>query len=358
MDHGPGRDLRSRISPRTRVCGRARLTGSDGFSLLELIVGMTIGAAMIFAISGSLASAIGATSTTRTTVQASLLASERVEEIRGIGWGDTLGHLPGSLVSEPAVVAGRFDPDDAGPLLSEPIIENVAGALTTHVRVTTFQGVRFVTKAFITGASTARRATVVVTWTEGRRAHTVRSSTLLGPRSTTLIGGSAGGGTVLAAAYIVSGSIPSVGTIATVGAVTAPPDASADLASFSPAVEITGTGAHTEAQANAVIHHARAEIGSLAASLPGLSVLGSSVIADINWSTPGAPPTMTCTASFTVNGVTYVNPGPDTVITAGAWRVVLNAQRLEADGSRTITALRITGLGAELTVGYAWARPS
>lgn len=354
----PGRPRKAQVE--RSICRPGLRCASDsGFGLLDLVVGITIGVVMVGGISRAMTSALGASRTTRTTVQSSLLASERLEEVRGIGWGDALGHLSGSLSSAPEVVSGRFDPDGSGGLASETVVENANGQLANHARNAVYQGITFHTKVFITAANTSRRATAIVEWSEQGRVRATRASTLISPLPTKIIGGSSsGGGSISAAAYAISGTLPSIGTITTLGSVHAPPDATDTVGSFTPAVEVVGSGAYTEARASGGVHRGRAQISSATFGLAGVTVAASAVVVQVASSAPGATPTMTASGSVTVNGQSYVNPSPNTVVTVGLWRIVLNEQRAEIDGSRTITYVRISGLQTEVTMAYAWARPS
>lgn len=333
-----------------------RARGASGFGLLELLIAMTVGALVIAGLGRGLSSALSATRSGRTTVQASLLAAERLEEIRGIGWGDGLAHLTGSLSGAVEVVGGRYDPDGTGPLAPEDVVTNAVGELTTYTRTTTDRGITFTTSIFITDAGSAKRATATVAWREGTRDFSTRLGTLIAPLPTTIIGG-----TALkpgkAAAYVIAGAVPPGGTLAAVGLVQAPPDATASVGPFSPAPQITGTAAATLARASGGTNRGLTTIDALTITLAGLTVTGTSIAAEVISTSPGVTPTMTGTGSVTLNGTTYVNPTPNTLVTIGLWRIILNSQRAEADGSRTVTYILITGPATELTAGYAWARP-
>lgn len=354
---GWDRRRRSRAADRGRTA--ARCDEESGFGLLDLVVGITIGTIIIIGLSGSLSSALGASRSTRTTVQSSLLAAERLEEVRGIRWGDALGHLTGSLATASEVVNGSFDPDGSGPLAAEAVIENARGEIASYSRQVVYQGITFTTKVFLTIASTSRRATAIVEWSEGGRARSTRAGTLINPLPTTIVGGTTvTGGSIGSAAYAVSGSLPSVGTITTLAAVHAPPDSTDSVGSFAPAIELMGSGATTQARASGGVNSAQAAISSATMTLPGLTLSVSGVAVMVVSSAPGATPTMTASGSVVINGATYSNPTPGQVVTVGTWRVVLNEQRAEIDGSRTITFIRVTGLQTEMTMAYAWARPA
>jgi len=280
-----------------------RNRGEAGFGLLELVIAVTLGAVVITGISRALASSLAATRSGRTTVQSSLFAAERLEQIRGIGWGDGLAHTPGSLATAPEVVNGTFDPDGAGPQGAEDIVYNSRGEISSHASQTTRQGISFTVKVFVTNAGTARRVTTIIEWREQDRERSTRFGTLINPVSTTVVGGS-----------------PTPGSIGDV-------------------------------------NHGRATVGAIDIALPGLLVQGSSLIADVISSSPGAVPTMSGSGSITINGTAYVNPAPNTLVTVGTWRVTLNTQRAEADGSRTVIMLRINdSASTELNVAYAWAK--
>jgi hypothetical protein len=45
------------------------------------------------------------------------------------------------------------------------------------------------------------------------------------------------------------------------------------------------------------------------------------------------------------------------VVSAAGYRIVLNDQRREADGSISITYLRVEGSGTQLTAAWAFVKP-
>lgn len=330
-----------------------------GLGLLELVIGVSIGGLMVMAVAGSLSGAMGAARSARTTVQSTLLASERLEEARALGWGYALAHAPGSVDLAPEVVDGRFDPDGDGPLPAEEVVIHAEGRLSGYERTETHQGIVFTTKVFLTRASAATRVTAVVAWMEQGRSRRTRLGTLLHPSPTVVVGGSPTGGTSLAAmAYVLSGSVPSTGGEMTLASVRAPPDGEQTLASFAPAVEVHGSGARSEARAGGGIDRARTEISSLSVTLPGLALAGSGIWVEARSASVGAAPVMTASGTVTVNGTAYVDPEPNTALTAGTWRVLLNGRHAEPDGSASMTYVRVTGPVAELSLAYAWARPA
>jgi len=60
---------------------------SDGFTLLEVVVSLAILAALLISLPQALLHAARAAAAARRTVQASVLASEKLEQLRGLAWG-------------------------------------------------------------------------------------------------------------------------------------------------------------------------------------------------------------------------------------------------------------------------------
>src|SRR5438309_5612208 len=97
-----------------------------GFSVIEVIVAMSITALLMTSLTRAMGSAVSVLHLSRSTAAASSVARGALENTQGLGWA-SIGHVPGSLASDPAVSGGYFDPDGSGPLPAEPTVENGMG---------------------------------------------------------------------------------------------------------------------------------------------------------------------------------------------------------------------------------------
>src|SRR5688572_29174448 len=137
-----------------RPCSEARrnLMRADGFTLVELVVTLTIGALVVLALARGLTVAFATGRTARATSQASAQARAAIESARGLGFS-TLAHAPGSTDADPHVTAGTFDPDGSGPLPAEEIFEAGDASLLDHVSTETYAGITYTISTFVTDAA-------------------------------------------------------------------------------------------------------------------------------------------------------------------------------------------------------------
>jgi type II secretory pathway pseudopilin PulG len=321
----------------------------EGFALVESVAACAIAAVAVVAITQTMAATSKANSTSRASSAATAFARAELEEARSIGYDD-LAHLTGSLVGDPNVSLGKFDPDGTGPLPAENLIESPLG-LANMASTETSDGIGFTSKTYVTDApSAAIRVSVIVSWRQAGVARDTTVSSLIAPPTSPLaaeadaFGGQSIGGVLP----------PQVSSRSRRGG--GREDASA--ASVAPVSGWTVTGASTHAEVlPASRHSAHAEIASATISQSGLTIVASGIRVDAV-ATLGSSITTTSSGTVTINGVPIVNPAPDTIVPAGSWSVRLNSSHSGADGSASVSFLRVIGPnGEDLRLGWAWVSP-
>lgn len=322
----------------------------DGFALIESVTACALAAVSVVAITQTIAATSKANVTSRATSAATAFARARVEAARATGYDD-LAHLTGSLAGDPAVGAGgMFDPDGSGPLATEPVVQSALGAASL-VSTQTTDGITLTARTYVTDPPTAaKRVTVVVTWTQQGVGRSTRISTMLPPPTSPLAAeADAFGG------QSISGVLPPQVSSRSRRGGGRDEDTSA---SFAPFAGWTVTGAATSAEVMpAVRHSARAEVASATIVQSGLTIVASGIVVEAV-ATPGSSITTTSSGTVTINGVPIVNPAPDTVVPAGTWSVRLNSSHSGADGSASVSFLRVMGPnGEDLRLGWAWVSP-
>lgn len=90
---------------RSRGCCACRLSTSSGFSLLEVLVATSILAAAIGALAQLPIIAVRANAAARTATAASLLAAQKMEQLRALAWGTDAYGLPISDISTDLTVS-------------------------------------------------------------------------------------------------------------------------------------------------------------------------------------------------------------------------------------------------------------
>ena len=87
-----------------------RANGSSGFSIIEALAATTLLAVALVALAQLIVIATGANSRARTITRASVLAEEKLEQLRGLAWGfDPLGLPVSDLTSDLAVAPEQAD---------------------------------------------------------------------------------------------------------------------------------------------------------------------------------------------------------------------------------------------------------
>ena len=319
-------------------------------SLIEVtIAGGLIALVTALSLQG-MASSQRTSAVARATTQATAIARGALESAQSLGWAN-LVHPDGQLDTDPNVSFGMFDPDGSGPLSEEPLVEEPGGGLDPYAESVTQNGLTFTARTYVTSAASAtKRLSVLVSWSLRGRPRTTTMSTLIHPPS--IVAG--------AAAHIVDGEIAGI-VAGPVGAVSVGSSGGTETqtaTNFSPVPGLTGSGGVATATVDPAVPSARAQASatSISLALPGISISASGVVSQAE-SVPGSI-SASATGTVTVNGTPYLNPAPGTVVTIGSWRVVLNDQRLEADGSRSVAFLRLEGGGDEITVCLAWVAPA
>lgn len=330
--------------------GAARGSREDGFSLIELVVALGIGAVVLAFIAAGMTGGLAGIAAGREGTEANALARGAIESARGLGW-DGLAH-------DTADAALAADPDAAGGMYAgEPLVEEGGGALSPYVSYPAYAGVSFTVRTFVTTASfpsnqtVVKRLSVVVTWAQGARTRRATLSTLVNP-----IAVEPG-----AAAYVLDGELAGtpLGRVAYVEADVNGGSHSVTVASFSPVTGVSGSGGEASAWVTlpGPIEHGAAGFATLSIGLTGLSVSASGIVVTAE-RTGGATPVLDGSGTVLVNGTPFVDPGPGTTITLPGWRIVLNDQRTEPDGSASVTFIRITSTlnDDELTAAWAWVK--
>lgn len=326
-----------------------RARRDDGFALIESLAACAVATVAVVAITQSIAASNKTNVTSRATSAATAFARAQLEEARSVGYED-LAHQTGSMAGDPVASGGTFDPDGTGPLAAEPLIQTATGDPSFVVSQTT-DAIAFTSRTYVTDPPTAsKRVTVIVSWTQFGVAHDTTVSTMLAPPASPLVAeADAFGG------QNIGGVLPpQVSSRSRRGG-----GRDTDSAgTFNPITGWSVTGAATSAEViPAVRHAAHAEIGSATITQSGLTITVSGVQVEAS-ATLGSSITTSSSGTVTINGVPLVNPPPDTVVPAGAWEVRLNSSHSGADGSASVSFLRVIGPdGEDLRLGWVWVSP-
>jgi type II secretory pathway pseudopilin PulG len=174
---------------RKSIAHRRRLAEEKGFTIVEASIAMLIVAMMFTALSAGLISGLRATRDARLFQQATAIGEEAVEAARDLNY-DTLVMQTSDLAGDPRVQSGpRFDPDQSGPLVSEPIVTSTSGgAIVPHITTevvfnTTFRTSRYVTwvdDALQGGpAQSYKRMVVMIEWDVAGRTNSYVTSSFI-----------------------------------------------------------------------------------------------------------------------------------------------------------------------------------
>lgn len=339
-----------RFPRRLRPCPVAH--GEGGFTMIEVAAALGIAAVVSAGLGAAILGGMRGVNAGRNTTEATALARAAVESARSLGW-DGLAH-PSAIVGDPAVIAGQFDPDGAGPLAKEDLVVSPAGLVDPYITSVTEHGLRFETRVYATLAKPltgVKRVSAATSFTEGGLTRHVTASTLVEPTARS----------IGAAAYVLSGVLlgVDVGQVSYVKADSSGGSDSTSVATFAPAGGVSGAGGAAMAfVVPGPRAHAQASVSTLAVSAGSLLLSASGVLVQADSSTSGM--TVAATGSVTINGTTYVNPSPGTSTTVGFFRIDMNVQERFADGSMSVTFARITNTtnGEVLNGLWAWVRPA
>lgn len=165
------------------------LRSEGGFSLLGATIALGLTAVVLTSVGQSLVVGLRVTHRSFVLEQATTLATRMIESAREVSYDD-LSMRDGDLAGDARILSGnRFDPDESGPLASEPVVTTASGgSIDPHITVETIRGrtievARYVT--WVDGDSQGgadrnyKRLTVVMTWDRDGLVQTHRSSALI-----------------------------------------------------------------------------------------------------------------------------------------------------------------------------------
>jgi type II secretory pathway pseudopilin PulG len=168
---------------------RRRLAGEGGFTLIEASVAMLLVALIFTALSAGLIGGLRATRDARLYQQATAHGEEAVESSRDLQY-DTLVMQTSDLAGDPRIVAGpKFDPDQSGPLVAEPIVTSASGgSIVPHITTELVNNTTFTTSRYVTWVDDAvqggpaqsyKRMVVMVEWQVGGRTNSYVTSSFI-----------------------------------------------------------------------------------------------------------------------------------------------------------------------------------
>lgn len=168
---------------------RRRVADDEGFSLVEVIVAITMAAVLLTGGAHALGSSLKAAVFARNNTQAAELLTETIERLRSLDYG-ALAMVATDLTGDAEITgtapALTFDPDASGPLPAEPIVLASTGAVRPHVASHVRNSQSYDVRTYVTAPSDAevpgsgyKRITVRATWTTGSGPHQRQSSTVV-----------------------------------------------------------------------------------------------------------------------------------------------------------------------------------
>ncbi|HET6771261.1 MAG TPA: hypothetical protein VFH75_06455 [Actinomycetota bacterium] len=113
---------------------RRRFAAEGGFTVIEASIAMLLVALLFTTLSAGLISGLRASRDARLFQQATSIGEEAVEGARNLQY-DTLIMQTSDLAGDPRIESGpRFDPDEAGPLVTEPVVTSESGgSIVPHI---------------------------------------------------------------------------------------------------------------------------------------------------------------------------------------------------------------------------------
>lgn len=170
---------------------RAATAPEDGFSLVEIIVAVTLAAVLLTGGAHVLGSSLKAAVFARNNTQAAELLSETIERLRSSNYASVAmidTDVAGDAAVTGAAPAYTFDPDGSGPLTAEPVVTAATGAVSPHVTTVTRNAQRYTLRTYVTRpndltvpGATYKRITVQAVWTVGGNVHERQASSVLTP---------------------------------------------------------------------------------------------------------------------------------------------------------------------------------
>ena len=165
---------------------RRRAADERGFSLLEVIIGITILAGIFMAGGQVLGSSLMGVLYSRQNQQVADVISQEIEGLRAGSYA-AVAMVTSDLAGDTSITQSFghhwFDPDGTGPLAAEKIVTATGGLVNPHVELIPLNGTTFRLTKYVTDPEDAlgkyRRVTVRATWTRGGREYTRQSSTFV-----------------------------------------------------------------------------------------------------------------------------------------------------------------------------------
>lgn len=172
-----------------RIFTRRRVAEEGGFTIIEASIAMLVVALMFTALSAGLISGLRATRDARLYQQATSLGEEAVEAARDLPY-DILVMQTSDLTGDPRIEAGpKFDPDQSGSLVAEPVVASSSGAaIVPHISTETVGNTTFTTSRYVTWvddtiqggpAQSYKRMVVIIEWQMGNRTNSYTTSSFI-----------------------------------------------------------------------------------------------------------------------------------------------------------------------------------
>lgn len=175
----------------TMIWWRRRLRAEGGFSLVEMVVAMTVAALMLTSAAYVLGSSTKTIVAARANSQAAEIISEALEQLRATSYA-AVAMDPNDLASDARLVGSpgsqTFDPDADGTKYgAEAVLAVTGGVVSPHISTVTRNDQAYTLARYVTvpptdsevGTAAYKRLTVIATWTTGGMTHSRQSSTYL-----------------------------------------------------------------------------------------------------------------------------------------------------------------------------------
>lgn len=167
------------------------MAGDGGFSIVEMVVAMTVAAMLLTSGAYVLGSSTRAIVAARANSQAAELITEAIEQLRATSYA-AVAMSPTDLSGDARLVGSpgsqTFDPDgDAAEFGAEAVLAVTGGAVSPHIATVdrndqVYTLARYVTTPptdAVVSTAAYKRVTVIATWTSGGLTHSRQSSTFL-----------------------------------------------------------------------------------------------------------------------------------------------------------------------------------
>ena len=167
---------------------RRALDADGGFTLIEMVVAITLAALILTGGAAVLSNTLRAIVQARANSQSAELVSEKLEQIRALEYA-AIAMDPDDLAGDADIggtsSAPTTDPDGSGPLADEALVVADGGAVSPHVVDVTRNAQTYTLATYVTvpptdsevGMAAYKRVTVRATWNSGGLTHSRQSST-------------------------------------------------------------------------------------------------------------------------------------------------------------------------------------